>query len=84
MSAMIEIRDAIRSNIFLNFGDIKALEAPKAIEEALFISNFINHIDLLRQNQVLLDEGEDRNMLKPEWAFLSSTYLKPDFSRNPF
>ncbi|KAE8650577.1 hypothetical protein Csa_010464 [Cucumis sativus] len=34
--------------------------------------------------QVLLDGGESPNMLKLEWAFLSSKYSKPGFSRNPF
>ena len=46
--ATVELLDAFKGNIFLNFGDIKALEAPKAIEEALFISFFNNSIDLLR------------------------------------
>lgn len=72
----------LEGNIFLNFGDIKALEAPKAIKEASFISNFINQIDLLGLNQVLLNEGEDPNMFKPEWAFLSST-LKTRFFKEP-
>ncbi|KAA0036019.1 uncharacterized protein E6C27_scaffold112G00050 [Cucumis melo var. makuwa] len=63
---------------------MKAIEAPKAIEEALFISDFNNPIDLIMINQVLLDEGETPNLLKPEWAFLFSKYSKPGFSSNPF
>lgn len=80
LPAMVELRDAFRDNIFLNFGDIKVLEAPKVIEEALFISYVNNPIDLLRINQVLLDEGgESPDMLKLKWAFLSSKYSNQDF-----
>ena len=69
LPATVELQDAFRGNIFLNFGNIKAIEAPKAIEEALLISDFNNPIDVIIINQILLDEGGTPNMLKPEWDF---------------
>lgn len=52
MPSTIEIIDVNRTNIFLNFGDIEALEAPKISNGELLIKNFYNLFDLVRLRKV--------------------------------
>ncbi|XP_050946413.1 uncharacterized protein LOC107992196 [Cucumis melo] len=68
--AMVELRDENQGNIFFNFGDFEALEDPKVNEGAMFLKDFANPIDLMRLNQVLLDEEEDLNTSNSKWRFL--------------
>ena len=42
-------------------------------------SYFVEIID-----QVLEDEGLDLNVFNLEWDFLTTSFSKPDFSRNPY
>lgn len=48
MPSTIEIINVQRENIFLNFGDIKALDPPAISHGDLFLKDFINPFDLLR------------------------------------
>lgn len=47
MPSTIEIKDAKRGNIFLNFGDIEKLNPPSNIRKVLVVEDFENSIDLL-------------------------------------
>lgn len=57
---------------FLILVDLKAIEEPTAIQNARFIKDFTNLIDLARIDQALKDEGVYLKVLKPEWAFINS------------
>lgn len=52
MPTTIELKDEICGNFFHNFGNIETLEEPLAVQNALFIKDFSNRIDLIRLDHV--------------------------------
>lgn len=57
MPSTIEIKYAVRGNIFLNFGDFESIDPPKVTQGSLLINDFTNPLDLFRLKQVMQDEG---------------------------
>ncbi|TYK19863.1 uncharacterized protein E5676_scaffold811G00760 [Cucumis melo var. makuwa] len=68
----------------LTHGTCVVVEEPTIIQNALYIKDFSNSIDLARIDQVLKDEGLDLNVLNPKWDFLTLSVSKLGFSRNPY
>ena len=72
MPSTIEIKDGKQGNIFLNFGDIEIIDPLSKVKGALFTRDFTNHIDVVRLNQVMKDEGINSSFKSIEMDYLKS------------
>lgn len=73
MPSTIEIINVQHGNIFLNFGDIKALDPPIITHGDLLLKDFSDPNDLIQLKQVLQDEDLNFSFNNPGVDFIAST-----------
>ena len=76
--------DHVGGNIFLHFGDIKTLDLPNIILEALLLAtDFSNVIDLSCFKQIMKDEDLDPTFSSQKLIFMNQCGLLCSFQRIP-